>query len=82
MIARQRNQATTNPFARDYSHVCGRGERQPITLRIYLPASADPMRPLALLVKRESTVEEVIGYALFLFIEEKRKRDYKVWYVA
>jgi hypothetical protein len=61
-----------NPFAKDFSFVSGKGEATPIQLKVYFPNSQKPKQPLNLVVKRDATVEEVIGFALFSYVEEKR----------
>ncbi|KAG9303390.1 hypothetical protein G9A89_013716 [Geosiphon pyriformis] len=62
-----------NPFSEDYSFFAGKGELNPMKLKIFFPFSSEPLRPLVLTVKREATVEEVIGYALYQYWEEKRE---------
>lgn len=60
-----------NIFAKDYSFVGGKGEPNPIRLKIYFPFSAEPQRPILVSIKRDATVEEAIGYSLFQYVEEK-----------
>jgi hypothetical protein len=62
-----------NPFAKDYSFVCGKGVPNPMNLKIFFPSSQTPREALAVIVKRDATVEQVIGYALYCYSEEKRK---------
>lgn len=61
-----------NAFGKDYSFVCGKGVPNPIHLKIFFPSSQDPKKPLPVIVKRDATVEQVIGYSLYVYIEEKR----------
>ena len=42
-------------------------------LQIFLPFSADPFKPLLISVKRDATVEQVIGYVLYEFVEQGRQ---------
>lgn len=58
-----------NHFA-SYSSFCGKGEGRPINLRIWLPFS-DSHRdtPIAVVVKADATVEDVIGYVLYEYID-------------
>ncbi|KAI8919362.1 stress-activated map kinase interacting 1 [Powellomyces hirtus] len=75
-----------NPFGKDYSFFSGKGDPQPIKLKIYLPISEEPEVPLSLSVLRDASVEEVIGYALYEYWGEGRQptipedlRDIKMW---
>jgi hypothetical protein len=61
-----------NPFTADYSFICGKGELNPMQLKIYFPHSQQPHKPLIISVKRDATVEEAIGYSLYQYIEERR----------
>ncbi|KAI3644569.1 hypothetical protein MP228_010733 [Amoeboaphelidium protococcarum] len=61
----------SNPF-KDYSHICGRGDLAPVTLRIYFPSSAQATKASIIVVKRDASVEDVVGYALYCYVEEKR----------
>ncbi|CAG8558597.1 9543_t:CDS:2, partial [Ambispora leptoticha] len=62
-----------NPFSEDYSFFAGKGDLKPIKLKIYLPFSAEKDCPLELIVKRDATVEQVIGYTLYQYWDEKRE---------
>lgn len=55
-----------------YSHVCGKGEQNAMSLKIYYPHSQQAGKSSTIVVKRESSVEEVIGYALYVYVDEKR----------
>ncbi|KAL1918770.1 uncharacterized protein VTP21DRAFT_2792 [Calcarisporiella thermophila] len=70
MIAARKN-AVANPFAEEYSFFAGKGEPNPMTLKMYLPMGKK--QPMIVVVKRDATVEEVIGYTLFQYWEEKRQ---------
>ena len=77
LITRQKSSANSNPFAKDYAYFCGKGERNPLRLRIYLPHCSQPppqkpQEPLAIVLKRDATVEEAIGYTLYAYVEERR----------
>ncbi|KAK9768585.1 Component of a membrane-bound complex containing the Tor2p kinase [Basidiobolus ranarum] len=65
--------AVENPFSAEFSSVSGIGEPNVMTIKIFLPHSEEPMRPLEIVVKRDATVEQVIGYTLHRFCEEGRK---------
>ncbi|CAG8525138.1 10888_t:CDS:2, partial [Dentiscutata heterogama] len=84
LIAEKKNKLD-NPFAEYYSFFAGKGDLNPITLKIYLPFSSETTRPLVISVKREASVEEVIGYTLYQYWDEKReplleKRSCNVYY--
>lgn len=64
-----------NPFSKEFGFICGTGEQHPIVLKIYFPKSSNPRKPLKVVVKREATVAEVIGYCLYCYVEEKCKPD-------
>ncbi|KAJ3078820.1 hypothetical protein HK102_004220, partial [Quaeritorhiza haematococci] len=65
--------AADNPFAADYRYYSGKGDPDPVTLKIYLPFSDEPLKPLVVFVKREASVEDVIGYSLYEYFNEGRK---------
>ncbi|KAJ3404199.1 hypothetical protein HDV05_007286 [Chytridiales sp. JEL 0842] len=62
-----------NPFASEFSYFSGKGDPDPLRLKIYIPFSDEPLRPLEIAVKNESNVEDVIGYALFEYLNEDRQ---------
>lgn len=45
---------------------------KPIVLKIYIPYSDDPLKPLEISVKQEAKVEDVIGYTLYEYFNEDR----------
>ncbi len=45
---------------------------EPIFLKIYVPFSNDPSTPLEIIVKKDAKVEDVIGYALYEYVNEER----------
>ncbi|KAI9294151.1 SIN1-domain-containing protein [Neoconidiobolus thromboides FSU 785] len=64
-----------NPFLNDYGGFTGKGEQNPINLNIYLPNSNEPLTPLKVCVKRNATVEQVIGYSLYLYFDLKMEPE-------
>ncbi|KAJ3054992.1 hypothetical protein HK097_000138 [Rhizophlyctis rosea] len=62
-----------NPFAAEYSFFSGKGESDPMRLKIYVALEDEPTEPLLISVKRDATVEEVIGYALYEYLNEERE---------
>lgn len=61
-----------NPFAEEFLRVAGMGETTPVQLKIYLPHSDKPKDPMQVVVKREASVEDVIGYILYQYYHEGR----------
>jgi target of rapamycin complex 2 subunit MAPKAP1 len=60
-----------NPFADVYAGVSGLGESASITLKIFFPHARKPVgKPLKVIVRKDATVEEVIGFSLFKYWEE------------
>ncbi|ORX94698.1 SIN1-domain-containing protein [Basidiobolus meristosporus CBS 931.73] len=62
-----------NPFSAEFSSVSGIGEPNTMSIKIFLPHSEEPLRPLEIVVKKDATVEQVIGFTLYRFCEEGRK---------
>lgn len=65
-----------NPFS-EYSFVSGKGESKSIKLCVYLPHSKDPYKPVMLVVRPDAITDDVIGYILYDYIEEKRQPELK-----
>ncbi|KAM3588662.1 Component of a membrane-bound complex containing the Tor2p kinase [Umbelopsis sp. WA50703] len=68
----EKGKAAENPFADDYSFVSGKGESSPTTLCVYLPFSSTPDEPVNVVVRSDALVEEVIGFLLYQYIEQKK----------
>ncbi|KAF9580917.1 hypothetical protein BGW38_002247, partial [Lunasporangiospora selenospora] len=71
LIAQQKSK-DDNPFAEEFLRFAGMGETTPVQLKIYLPASDRPKDPMQVVVRREATVEDVIGYILYQYYNESR----------
>lgn len=69
--------AAENPFA-EYSFVSGKGESKSITLCVYLPHSNEPYTPVSLVVRPDAITDDVIGYILYDYVEEKRQPELDV----
>ena len=68
----QQKSREDNPFAEEFLRVAGMGETTPVQLKIYLPNSDKPKDPMQVVVKREASVEDVIGYILYQYYHEGR----------
>ncbi|KAF9197503.1 hypothetical protein BGZ49_002019, partial [Haplosporangium sp. Z 27] len=72
-LINQQDSKEDNPFADEFLRVAGMGEANPANLKIYLPSSDKPKDPMQVVVKREATIEDVIGYILYQYCHEDRK---------
>jgi target of rapamycin complex 2 subunit MAPKAP1 len=64
---------TTNPFSDLYSAIAGRGVLPALsmTITVFFPFAREPAgKPMKLNVRRDATIEEVIGFALWSYWEE------------
>ncbi|KAJ7033204.1 stress-activated map kinase interacting protein 1-domain-containing protein [Mycena alexandri] len=62
---------STNPFAELYAAVSGRGEGASTNVSVYFPSARAPKgQAMDLNVRKDATVEEVIGFALWTYCEE------------
>lgn len=62
---------STNPFSELYASISGRGQVVSSTINVYFPhATAPAGKPMTLNIRKDATVEEVIGYALWNYWEE------------
>jgi len=62
---------TSNPFAEMYAAISGRGEIASTNVQVYFPHAQQPRgKPMNLSVRRDTTVEEVIGFALWSYWED------------
>ncbi|KAK2459608.1 hypothetical protein APHAL10511_008363 [Amanita phalloides] len=72
LTAMMASSGSTNPFAELYAAVSGRGEIAVTNVTVYFPHALESAgTPMALNVKKDATVEEVIGFALWTYWEEK-----------
>ncbi|PPQ68454.1 hypothetical protein CVT26_006041 [Gymnopilus dilepis] len=63
--------STSNPFAEMYAAISGRGEVASTTIQVYFPHATQPRgKAMELNVRKDATVEEVIGFALWSYWEE------------
>ncbi|ORY42750.1 hypothetical protein BCR33DRAFT_717943 [Rhizoclosmatium globosum] len=62
--------ATENPFADEFGFLSGKGEAYPLRIKIYIPSSLTPFDPILIIIKRDATVEELIGYTLYEYFNK------------
>ncbi|KAH7911172.1 stress-activated map kinase interacting protein 1-domain-containing protein [Hygrophoropsis aurantiaca] len=63
--------SSSNPFSENYGAISGRGETAAMDVKIFFPHARKPSGDvLALNVRKDATVEEVIGFALWNYWEE------------
>ncbi|KAI0634986.1 stress-activated map kinase interacting protein 1-domain-containing protein [Trametes polyzona] len=71
MLAATSNTSSSNPFAELYSAISGRAESESMVVRVFFPMARKPEgQALELNVRKDATVEEVLGYALWTYWEE------------
>ncbi|KAF8075948.1 stress-activated map kinase interacting protein 1-domain-containing protein [Lyophyllum atratum] len=63
--------ASSNPFAEMYAAISGRGESASVDVVVYFPHAVQPRgKPMELNVRKDATVEEVIGFSLWTYWKE------------
>jgi target of rapamycin complex 2 subunit MAPKAP1 len=62
---------TDNPFTELYGAISGRGDSSAISLDVYFPHSNQPLRAVNISIRKDATVEEVIGFGLWTYWEQK-----------
>lgn len=63
--------SSSNPFAEMYANISGRGESASTNVQVYFLHATQPHgKAMELNVRRDATVEEVIGFALWSYWEE------------
>lgn len=62
---------TDNPFTELYGAISGRGDASAISLGIYFPHSQQPFQAVKINARKDATVEEVIGFGLWTYWEQK-----------
>lgn len=62
---------STNPFTELYALISGRAEVASMEVTVFFPHAEKPSnKPLNLTVRKDATIEEVIGFALWSYWEE------------
>jgi len=62
---------TKNLFTKLYGTIAGRGDTPSRTLNIVFPESKNPLKITQITVRQDATVEEVIGFSLWTYWEQK-----------
>lgn len=71
MLASENDEASENPFTELYSAISGRSEPGSMNVQVYFPHAAKPAgKPLKLNVRKDASMEEVLGFALWSYWEE------------
>ncbi|KAI0777511.1 stress-activated map kinase interacting protein 1-domain-containing protein [Trametes elegans] len=71
LAATSNSSSSSNPFAELYSAISGRAESESMAVRVFFPMAREPEgQALELNVRKDATVEEVLGYALWTYWEE------------
>lgn len=61
----------TNPFSELYGAISGRGETASINSKVFFPHAKEPRgESMTLNVRKDATIEEVIGFALWTYWDE------------
>ncbi|KAJ7594662.1 stress-activated map kinase interacting protein 1-domain-containing protein [Mycena floridula] len=61
---------SSNPFSETYAAVSGRGEPPSINVSVFFPHAHKSSKAMELNIRKDSTIEEVVGFALFTYWEE------------
>lgn len=63
---------STNPFSELYGAISGRGETASMDVKVFFPHAKEPRgEHMTLSVRKDATIEEVIGFALWMYWEER-----------
>ena len=71
LAATSNSSSSSNPFSELYSAISGRAESESMVVRVFFPMARKPAeQALELNVRKDATVEEVLGCALWTYWEE------------
>lgn len=71
MLADAGGSSSTNPFTELYSAIAARADSDSMVVNVYFPHAREPAgKPLKLKVRKDASVEEVLGFALWSYWEE------------
>lgn len=63
-----------NPLE-EYVGASGKAEAKPLRLKMYMPSCSEPRKPWEVIVRTDANVSNAIGFALYCYMEEKRKPE-------
>lgn len=71
MMATEDDDNMENPFTEFYSAISGRAEGESTEVQVYFPRAKQPAgKAMKLNVRKDATIEEVLGFALWTYWEE------------
>ncbi|KAH9918959.1 stress-activated map kinase interacting protein 1-domain-containing protein [Fomitopsis serialis] len=71
MLAESSGSSSSNPFTELYSAIAARSDSESMVVNVYFPHVRKPAgKPLELKVRKDASVEEVLGFALCTYWEE------------
>ena len=71
ILAQSNESSSENPFTELYSAISGRSESDSMTVRVFFPHAREPAgQVMELNVRKDATIEEVMGFALWTYWEE------------
>ncbi|KAI0341512.1 hypothetical protein BDW22DRAFT_1377629 [Trametopsis cervina] len=71
MLANEDEDTTENPFSELYSAISGRAEADSMNVQVFFPHAKKPAgEAMQLHVRKDATIEEVLGFALWTYWEE------------
>ncbi|THG97313.1 hypothetical protein EW026_g4661 [Hermanssonia centrifuga] len=71
MLAATNDDTSENPFTELYSAISGRSEPGSMAVRVFFPNAREPSgKVMELSVRKDATMEEVLGFALWTYWEE------------
>ena len=71
LLAASNDSSSENPFTELYSAISGRSDAESMGVTVFFPHAREPAgKPMELNVRKDATIEEVLGYALWTYWEE------------
>lgn len=71
LLAAENDDTSENPFTELYSAISGRSEPESMNVQVFFPHATKPAgKALKLNVRKDATMEEVLGFALWSYWEE------------
>lgn len=71
LLADSNDSTSENPFTELYSAISGRSDSESMTVTVFFPHAREPAgQAMELNVRKDATIEEVLGFALWTYWEE------------